>query len=256
MCFGLLFLASIPFIIFDLSYVLLGIYISIIVYVIYFIFIYQKEFQKKDNNIPAYISTMLLLMTMSSLPFSLIYNGVNSFLGSESFFLVGVTIGYILIYTHFIINRTKISYSLEDHIKEEERIKSHKMKVTCFHAFDCYYNDKHLVFPSKKAKEYFALLVVLNGRSLTLDKAITYLWPDKDIDKAKTLYRNTIMKLRNYFKEIGFDNVTFKRGEVYIATSNIDCDYYDVINKKDKYDGSPLLPEYEWSLEFENFLTH
>ena len=58
----------------------------------------------------------------------------------------------------------------------------------------------------------------------------------------------------NVTYEIKCNNITFKRAETYLDTSNIECDYYDVINKKEKYDNSPLMPEYDWSLEFENIL--
>ena len=187
------------------------------------------------------------------MPLDLFYHFEHDFIGVNALLNIIVSVSYILIYVHFLLSRTSEAYQYEDRIKEEESKKSRVMRVSCFQCFDCYYDDVHLVFPSKKAKEYFALLVILKGKSLTIDKAITYLWPDKDVEKAKVLYRNTIMKLRHYFKSINYNALTFKRGETLIDISSIRCDYYDVIDGKKDYDGSPLMPEYDWSLDFETF---
>ena len=94
-----------------------------------------------------------------------------------------VIMGYAFIYAHFLISKTKGYYVYEENEHRRKMEAPHnKMKVTCFHTFDCYLGDAHLEFPSKKSKEFFALLVVLRGKALSMDKAITYLWPEKDID--------------------------------------------------------------------------
>ena len=61
---------------------------------------------------------------------------------------------------------------------------------------------------------------------------------NKDVEKSKDSYRNIIMKLRKYFKNINYDAITYRRGEAILDISNIDCDYYDVIDGKNEYDGS------------------
>ena len=243
---------TIIFSIFDLYYGLLVVSIIVVIYVLYFLIRYLIQTKNKPDYLVALyvgviifvISTMIIMNVLAT------YN--PKLIGATSIIAAITMISYIFIYLDFVLKHTRAHYQFEDKEKEINEKKSHKMKVTCFHTFGALYDDIPLKFPSKKAKELFALLIVLNGPSLTMDKAITYLWPDKDVDKAKTLYRNTIMKLRDYFKEIKCNILTFKRGEIFIDTSIVECDYYDVIAHKNPYDGSPLLPEYDWSLEFEN----
>lgn len=224
------------------------------IYVSVFTFIYLRSLKDKKDITPALISLVMVLATSASLPINVLYLKDLTLVGVPTLLFIIPAIGYLLVYLDFIIKKTKATYDYEDLKKEEEEKKSHHLVVKCFHAFSVKYDDKELVFPSRKSKEFFALLIMLRGSPLTLDKAITYLWPDKDVDKAKGLYRNTIMKLRDYFDEIKCNYITFKRAETYLDTSNIECDYYDVINKNSKYNNSPLMPEYDWSLEFENIL--
>ena len=224
------------------------------IYVSIFTFIYLRSLKDKKDITPALISLVMVLATSASLPINVLYLKDLSLVGVPTLLFIISAIGYLLVYLDFIIKKTKATYEYEDLKKEEEEKKSHHLVVKCFHSFSVKYDDKELVFPSRKSKEFFALLIMLRGSPLTLDKAITYLWPDKDVDKAKGLYRNTIMKLRDYFDEIKCNIITFKRAETYLDTSNIECDYYDVINKNSKYNNSPLMPEYDWSLEFENIL--
>lgn len=224
------------------------------IYVSIFTFIYLRSLKDKNDITPALISLVMTLAASASLPINVLYLKDLNLVGVPTLLFIIPAIGYLLVYLDFVIKKTKTTYEYEDQKKEEEEKRSHHLVVKCFHSFSVKYDDKELVFPSRKSKEFFALLIMLRGSSLTLDKAITYLWPDKDVDKAKGLYRNTIMKLRDYFDEIKCNYITFKRAETYLDTSNIECDYYDVINKKEKYDNSPLMPEYDWSLEFENIL--
>ena len=216
---------------------------------IYYIF----KMKGKDNTLPGYLTSIMVIIVMISFILDIFFAQEYNFFGIDILLHMVVTISYIFVYFHFLLARTSTAYSYEDEIKAINEKKEHRMKVSCFHCFDCYYDDKHLDFPSKKAKEYFALLVILRGKALTMEKAITYLWPDKDVEKSKDSYRNVIMKLRKYFKSINYDAITYRRGEAFLDTSNLECDYYDVIDGKNEYDGSPLMPEYDWSLDFENF---
>lgn len=243
--------------IFSLTKLFIALLITSIVSFIYIAvctFIYLKSLNNKNNNTPGLISLVMVLTVSISLPINVLYINDVNLMGIPTLLFIITAFGYLLVYLDFIVKKTKITYEYEDKKKEEEEKKSHKLVVKCFHTFSVKYDDKELIFPSKKSKEFFALLVILRGSPLSLDKAITYLWPDKDVDKAKGLYRNTIMKLRDYFEEIKCNYITFKRAETYLDTSNIECDYYDVIDKNSEYDNSPLMPEYDWSLEFENIL--
>ena len=225
-------------------------------FLIYVSFFYFFGVRKKSNPLPGRITSIMVL----SLAYSLM---LNFFSSSKVFYINSngiinllaflVIMGYIFIYAHFMVAKTKGYYAYEEDDKKRKlETPLMKMKVTCFHAFDCYLGDMHLDFPSKKSKEFFALLVTLRGKALTMDKAITYLWPDKDIELAKRSYRDVIYKLRRYFEQIGYKGVLFRRAETLLNVNSLDCDYYLVIDKKKPYDGSPLMPEYDWSFDFES----
>ena len=168
--------------------------------------------------------------------------------GSLSFLLCASF--FVLIYITFAVNKTKMLYEYEDDLKAKEQ-SGNKIKVTCFKTFECFIQDKPIEFPAKKSKEFFALLVALNGKSLSMDKAITYLWPDKDLDKAKVSYRDVIWKLRKLFDSIHFYGVTFKRGVTFLDKKDLECDFYDLLQQKKEIDMEDFMPEYDWSLGFE-----
>ncbi|MBP5574954.1 MAG: response regulator [Bacilli bacterium] len=143
-----------------------------------------------------------------------------------------------------------------DIIEKDLRIISKKkptLKVTMFGSFDCFINNHLVQFSSSKSKELFALLLTLNGKSLTMSQAITYLWPDKDLDKAKILYRDAVWRLRNTLEEIEFQCVDFQRALLVLNKSNIKCDYFDFLEGKKKIsEDASFLSSYDWSFDIEN----
>lgn len=228
-------------------------------YIFFFVIIYSIKLKGKNNNFAGYIS----LLISSLVGVSIILNALEfntyihlSSLGMVSFLFFIIYTGYIFIYINYLIDKTNKTYNYEDKIKQSEINIDNKMEVRCFNSFDCFYKGNRVNFPSKKSKEFFALLVSLNGKALTMEKAITYLYPDKDIELAKRSYRDIVYKLRRYFQIIIFNGVTFKRAETILDISYINCDYLDVINKKKKYDSSSLMPEYDWSIELESTLEN
>ncbi len=130
------------------------------------------------------------------------------------------------------------------------------MVVKTFGSFDCFYNSRLVKFSSSKSKELLALLVVHRGKSLTMEQVITFLWPDKQIDKAKILYRDAVWRLRQTLQEIDFNCVNFSRASLSLNTKNIKCDYYDLLDKKSKHFPGEFLISYEWSIPFENELEY
>lgn len=228
-------------------------------YIYFFVILYLIKLKGKNDNFAGYIS----LLIVSLVAISIIFNALEfntyihlSSLGMVSFLFFIIYTGYIFIYVNYLIDKTKKTYNYEDKIKQSEINIDNKMEVRCFNSFDCFYKGNRVNFPSKKSKEFFALLVSLNGKALTMEKAITYLYPDKDIELAKRSYRDIVYKLRRYFQIIKFNGVTFKRAETILDISYINCDYLDVINKKKKYDSSSLMPEYDWSIELESTLEN
>ena len=147
-----------------------------------------------------------------------------------------------------------------DIIEKDLRIISKKkptLKVTMFGSFDCFINNHLVQFSSTKSKELFALLLTLNGKSLTMNQAITYLWPDKDVDKAKILYRDAVWRLRNTLEEIEFPCVDFQRALLVLDKNNIKCDYFDFLEGKKKVsEDASFLSSYDWSMDFESEIYH
>lgn len=125
------------------------------------------------------------------------------------------------------------------------------LEVKMFGDFDCFINKRLVKFSSSKSKELFALLLVYNGKSLSMNNAITALWPDKDLEKSKKLYRDAVWRLRETLNEIGFNCVEFGRANLSLNKENIHCDYYDYLSGKDKKYHEEFLNSYEWSLPYE-----
>lgn len=239
----------------NILYVCLGLEVGVIVtnltqalFMILIGGLYLRKAQKSDK-------TTAILTYFIFISFSFAF-ALNAFMmrGLQIFFHLSICFSFVFIYLNFFINKTNIVYRYDDENKNKEVNKI--LTVKCFQCFDCFIDDEIVVFPSKKCKEFFALLIVLNGKTLTMDKAITYLYPDKDIEKAKISYRDIVWRLRKLFEDLSFNGIIFRRGETTLLKDHIKCDYIDVINHKKKYDGSPLMPEYDWSFEFENLLEN
>lgn len=130
-------------------------------------------------------------------------------------------------------------------IKEETSILTVKM----YGGFDCFINGHLVAFSSSKSKELFALLLVLNGKSLEMGLAISNLWPDKDVEKAKILYRDAVWRLRQTLKEIDFNCVNFGRAVLTLDKTNIVCDYWDNLKNHVETD-EILLISYSWATFF------
>ena len=125
------------------------------------------------------------------------------------------------------------------------------LTIKMFNGFDCFINNHIVEFSSSKSKELFALLIALDGNSLTMSQAITYLWPNKDNEKAKILYRDAVWRLRETLEEIRFPCVSFGRAILTLDKSNIKCDYYDYLSKKRRLKDSDIfLISYDWADEF------
>ena len=124
------------------------------------------------------------------------------------------------------------------------------LHVKLFGPFDCLLAGRPILFSSSKSKELFALIVAYKGRTITMDHAIAALYPDKNLDKAKILYRDAVWRLRKTLEEVKCECVSFQRAQMILDTSLITCDYYDVLNGRETYYGAPFLPEYVWAAPF------
>ena len=125
------------------------------------------------------------------------------------------------------------------------------LKVTTFGSFDCFINGHLVSFSSSKSKELFALLIILKGKSISMGETIALLWPDKDVEKAKKLYRDAVWRLRETLKDIDFQCVNFGRAQLSVNTKDIDCDYYKYLSSQEIYYGGDFLISYEWSMPYQ-----
>lgn len=141
------------------------------------------------------------------------------------------------------------THRLLEYLNVIRRRKPH-LEVRTFGSFDCFADGKLVMFSSAKSKELFALLIVYNGNSLTMSDAITHLWQDNDVEKAKILYRNAVFRLRKTLSEVGVECVGFGRAVLTLDKTNISCDFWDFLRTGgDAYRGE-FLKSYDWSIEY------
>ncbi len=124
--------------------------------------------------------------------------------------------------------------------------------VKTFGSFDVFINRQLINFKSAKSKELFALLIVYNGKTLNMSDAICHLWPDKELDRAKRLYRDAVWKLRKTLIEYDLlSYISFKRAQLFLHKKNIKCDYWDYLNDQNTNYNGMFLSSYDWSIEFQ-----
>lgn len=132
--------------------------------------------------------------------------------------------------------------------------KARKMTVKTFGSFDCFIDDRIVRFSSSKSKELFALLIAYNGKILTMNDAISQIWPDVDLDKSKVLYRDAVWRLRKTFSELHFECIDFKRACLVLNKTNIVCDYWNYISELSQDYNGEFLKNYDWSIPYLSFL--
>lgn len=116
--------------------------------------------------------------------------------------------------------------------------------------FDMKINDIAVPFNCKKAKELLALLVFKRGAFIEMSEAISYLWPDKDIDRSKRLYRDAVYRLRHTLNNVGVEDcVVFQRARLRLNYNNSQCDYWDFLDGKKIIQEGLFMPSYDWGAE-------
>ncbi len=122
--------------------------------------------------------------------------------------------------------------------------------VKMFDVFDCFVDGKIVSFSSAKSKELFALLITYNGKSLTMNDAISLLWGNYDIEKAKILYRNAVFRLRRTLQDISLNCVDFKRAMLTLDKTHIQCDYWDFLKTGEGPYHGEFCKSYDWSIDY------
>ena len=118
-----------------------------------------------------------------------------------------------------------------------------------FDAFDLFVDGTAVNFSSRKAKELLALLTDANGSYVTMDTAIGNLWPDKNAEFGKRLYRDAVCRLRMTLKDAGAEGlVTFERARAVINTRMASCDMWTYLKEGEGAFSGRYLPQYDWSI--------
>lgn len=126
--------------------------------------------------------------------------------------------------------------------------------IKTFDRFDLFVNGVAVDFSSSKAKELLALLVDARGSYVGLDAAIETLWPNKNVDLSKRLYRDAVSRLRLTLKAAGAEDlVSFERARAVINVKAATCDMWNCLESGRKYSGR-YLPQYGWSVLTETIL--
>ena len=155
--------------------------------------------------------------------------------------IAGNTVGFI--YKPY--DSDKVHYFLS-----EIAHKVRKMNVKTFGSFDCFIDDRIVRFSSAKSKELFALLIAYNGKALTMNDAISQIWPDTGVDKSKILYRDAVWRLRKTLSELHFECVNFKRACMVLNKDNIVCDMWDYVSGKSSDYSGEFMKNYDWSIAY------
>ena len=131
-----------------------------------------------------------------------------------------------------------------------------KVFLRTFGAFELLVENKPVKFTSAKSKELLALLTDKNGAYISMSETIGFLWPDKDLELAKGLYRDAVWRLRETLYGYGLKKlVVFLRAQLGINTDEVECDYWDFLhNRNREFYGDSYMPSYEWTLETQNML--
>ena len=106
-----------------------------------------------------------------------------------------------------------------------------KLKVQTFGNFEIYVDDKPLVFKYRRTKELFAYLIDRVGAMCTVGEIIGILFEDEGgrEDYFQKLRRDLLSTL----EDVGCANaIVHKRGMLGVVVTELQCDYYDYLNKK------------------------
>lgn len=143
-------------------------------------------------------------------------------------------------------------FGKEDFLNCLKLAKTKKQKDVFFRTywFDMVVDGEVITFNSTKAKELLALLVAHWGGTLEMKEAISRLWPGKDWDLAKRLYRDAVCRLRGLLRSLDLaDMVEWGRGRLRLPVENARCLYYDKKKNKEPVD-SKFFQSYPWAKDF------
>lgn len=128
--------------------------------------------------------------------------------------------------------------------------------IRTFGGFDVFIDNIPVRFSSSKSKELLALLVDKKGANLRLGEAAALLWPEKNAEQGKLLYRDAVWRLRLTLKEYHLSElVNFSYAQAAVNINCARCDFWSYADGTERsgYAGS-YMPNYEWSLDTQSML--
>jgi two-component SAPR family response regulator len=140
-----------------------------------------------------------------------------------------------------------------DKTKRITKIGNKRIKIQTFGHFNVFIDNKPVMFSLAKCKELFAVLVDRLGETVSMEYIINCLWEDRTYDsRVKALYRQVLSQLNRTL--IGYnlkDVLVINRANVSLNIDSIECDYFNMIMKKNKqaikdYKGEYLF-DYSWA---------
>jgi hypothetical protein len=136
--------------------------------------------------------------------------------------------------------------------QEKSHLSKDRIFARTFGRFDLFVDNIPVVFTNKKEKEFLALLIDLNGGTLTTDDAISFLWEDAQLnDRLLRRYRKLCTTLKNTLVKYGIEHIMINNhGIRSIDVSTITCDYYEYLAGNPKYKDSfhnAYMSDYEWA---------
>ncbi len=129
-----------------------------------------------------------------------------------------------------------------------------KARAVMFGRFQFFVRERLVYFANAKSKELLALCLDHRGGEVSMEEAVDKLWPDRVYDdKVKKLYRKAVTSLQTVLREAGAGEIFMtKRGVCYVNIDEIECDYYNFLESKNRknclFDGMYLF-DYEWGEE-------
>lgn len=135
---------------------------------------------------------------------------------------------------------------LKPRLKRPERL-----KVRAFGKLEVWAGEERLHFSSTKARELLALLIDRKGNEVSMDEVIELLWSDRPVDeRTKRLYRKAIGEIRKMLSPHGMAAALETGWKCCrLNPQYVQCDYYDYLQGKRDFPGSPgeYLKEYSWA---------
>jgi two-component SAPR family response regulator len=110
-------------------------------------------------------------------------------------------------------------------------VEKKRLKVQTFGNFEVYLEGKPLAFKYRRTKELFAYLVDRVGAMCTVGEIIGILFEDES--GREEYFQKLRRDLLSTLEEVGCAGViVHKRGMLGVVVTEIQCDYYDCLNKK------------------------